>query len=80
MMDRVFLVAHAKQAMKEMGWDKKEAAHGIMWMTLLLLLIVENELPAGNVKFPELLRILANVLEANIDLIEKENKNGKSRI
>jgi hypothetical protein len=69
-----------KQTMREdLNWSEEEMVYGIMHLSTLMSLIQYNQLPSSNPKFPELLRILANVYELLTEIEKQTNESLNER-
>ena len=69
----IALIDTAERTMKDdYNWSEEDANAGLIYMTMLVIQINQMQLPILNNKFPEILRILANVYELfNSKLREK---------
>ncbi len=54
-----------KKYFEEQGWSHSDVVAGIGWFTEITLLLMFNQIPLRASKMPEVLRALANILEAN---------------
>jgi len=61
------LLESARDEMKMLGWDGQERIAGIIWLTFLVKTLYDSPLPMNHKKFPDLLRIMANILQVISD-------------
>ncbi len=57
---------------KELKWPQDEALTAMEFISDLIVVLEVNKFPVHNEKFPEIVRVLANMIEATIEQVKKE--------
>jgi len=61
---------------EDLGWKEEDIRVGMTWLALLILELTRSQFnfPICNKKFGEVLRVAANLLEVNEDLMKKSGR------
>lgn len=70
------LIKNSEHAFKDLEWNEKDIEIGMTWLTYIILALTTSHFnfPIHDKRFYEVLRVVANLLEANEDLMKKSDR------